>query len=134
MKIRTKTSGEPMKWFGVSWGALVCEEATHVDIQSILGTPCAYCEEPIAEGDRGFVVPYYASNEGPAHLPHHLECFIRGIAGSVAHQMRQCSCYGHGQVGQVDCSEDGLSRRDAARLAFYHYTGSRRKTKPESIN
>lgn len=46
---------------------------------------CVYCEEVIAPDD----VPGLHSMSIM-----HYECSIRAIAGSVAHQRRQCSCFG----------------------------------------
>lgn len=46
----------------------------------------------------------------------HFECGIRSICGSVAHQRRQCPCYG----GTGD-DDPTLSRRENARLACHEW-------------
>ena len=60
---------------------------------------CDWCSEPI---------------EGRSLLPNmHRECAFRAVAGSAAHQLRECSCYG----GERE-DPPGLTKREAARLAF----------------
>ena len=72
-----------MQWFGKSWGAYVCE-GEHV--ATPVGAICfGSCGEPIAEGDRGVVLPSVAlrreSGETLA-IPYHLACFLRSVCGS----------------------------------------------------
>lgn len=67
------------------------------------GRLCLHCEEPL-EG------PCFELNGGRDYM--HRECMIRGVSGSVGHQMGECSCF-----GKVDTSEDGLTKREAARKA-----------------
>lgn len=93
-----------MKWFGPKEFARICDDAERVDIP--IGQECMYCEEPIAGGDAGFMIPY--DFEGK-HAPHHQECFMRSVIGSVGHQQHECSCH-----GREDTSEFGLSIREAA--------------------
>lgn len=59
---------------------------------------CVYCDEPILAGE--------SQNEL------HPECLIRMVAGSVAHQLHVCSCF-----GGVDVDPRGLTRRAGARNA-----------------
>jgi hypothetical protein len=94
----------PVSWFGESWGAPCCDPDEQVETP--VGAGCAFCAEPIADGDRGFVGP------GDA-LPSHLECTLRCVLGSVEHIEGRCSCYG----GHDEDDPPGLSRRDAAILA-----------------
>jgi hypothetical protein len=63
---------------------------------------CQYCGEGMEAGD---AAPLSSSNM-------HLECFVRAVFGSAAHQLGECSCYG-------GTREDppGLSVRAAAKLA-----------------
>jgi hypothetical protein len=73
-----------MQWFGKSWGAHVCE-GEHVPTP--VGAICfGSCGEPIAEGDRGVVLPYLryeGSFEGndPPNAAYHLPCFLRSVFG-----------------------------------------------------
>ena len=64
---------------------------------------CRYCDEPV-EGT-------FMELEDGSKL--HVECNFRMIAGSAAHQLGECSC-----VGGSREDPPGLSKRDAARLAF----------------
>jgi hypothetical protein len=100
--IRTDT----MKWFGTHWGAPVCDELPHV--ATPVGTLCIHCEEAVEEKDSGII---YAGGSTPAHI----ECFMRGIAGSVAHQEKRCSCYVH---GADEGDPPGMTKREAARAAY----------------
>ena len=54
-----------MRWFGKPWGAEACDPASHVETP--VGEICMWCDEPIAEEDRGFLMP-------------HLGAAVRGIA------------------------------------------------------
>jgi hypothetical protein len=48
----------------------------------------------------------------------HTECAIRAIFGSVAHQRRDCSCYGGKDAEELV----GLSKREAAQLALVEFS------------
>ncbi len=65
---------------------------------------CPYCYEPILPGE-----PVSLATGEPVHR----ECVVRMIAGSVAHQLEQCPCFG-GTRGDPD----GLSYRESALAAF----------------
>ena len=72
-----------MQWFGESWGARVCE-GEHV--ATPVGAICfGSCAQPIAEGDRGVVLPFLGfegiGNPSP-DTPYHLACFLRSVCGS----------------------------------------------------
>jgi len=70
---------------------------------------CLYCEEPIGPGDE----------TSPASLNGqrlHRECGVRMVAGSAAHQLKECSCYGGDRE-----DPPGMSTRNAARLALDTY-------------
>lgn len=71
---------------------------------------CAHCEEMIGPGER-------ADNEGSDF---HRECMFRGVAGSVAHQMKECSCY---RPGSTQGDPPFLTRRQAAKLAWDYAHG-----------
>ncbi len=69
-----------MQWFGESWGAHVCE-GKH--IPTPVGSVCfGSCGEPIAEGDRGVVLPFMGFDaDSPPEAPYHLACFMRSVFG-----------------------------------------------------
>jgi hypothetical protein len=97
-----------VRWFGPSWNSELCH--TEEPAPTPVGEHCVHCEEPVLDGEQGFI---YAN--GPAS---HRECFMRQITGSVAHQLKQCSCYVPGST----CGDPPeLSRREAARQAVAHY-------------
>jgi len=63
-------------------------------------------------------------------LRHHLqalhrECFLRGVYGSVGHQLGRCSC--HGGPGLEDGPED-MTMREAARAAVKLFERLRGRT------
>lgn len=102
-----------MRWFGPDTFAPMCDDLPRVPIP--VGTACGWCAEPIEALDAGV---FLVDGESPFHHA----CFIRQIAGSVAHQQRRCSCYG----GRNDEGENGVTKREAARAAareFYHRWG-----------
>jgi len=86
-----------------------------------IGEACKWCAEVFVADDRGFGIPQLSSGDTTIGF-FHLECFMRMIIGSVGHQMNMCECH-----GGHDDSEDGLTRRAAARLAwdFHHYSGKK---------
>lgn len=67
---------------------------------------CAYCGEEILPGES-------ADNQG-ADL--HRECLFRGVAGSVGHQLKKCSCY-----GGTEGDPPGMTPRQAAQAALNLY-------------
>jgi hypothetical protein len=102
-KEREKGRGvtELMKWFGVSWGAPMCDECPHVPPP--IGEFCAHCDEAILANDSGVIY-----SNGPAA---HRNCFIRGVAGSLAHLQKRCSCF---VPGATEGDPPGMSKREAA--------------------
>jgi len=70
---------------------------------------CAWCGEPILRGEDGI-----EDQDGRCE---HIECFIRSIVGSVAHQKQRCPCYG----GSDEHDEKGIPKRAAARAAFENW-------------
>jgi hypothetical protein len=76
-----------------------------------VGSSCLYCNEPILDGDDGFI--------DSVDNPFHRECLFRMVIGSVAHQMGTCPCF-MGADG-VDDDEDGMSPRRAAKLALDYW-------------
>jgi len=75
--------------------------------------PCAHCGEAIGKQDDGFAIPSYDGGDILIMAPFHRACFLRGIVGSVAHQRRECSCFGG--LGEDDPK---LTRREAAQAAL----------------
>lgn len=65
---------------------------------------CPFCEERIAAADQ----------TKDLNMRYHVECFIRMVAGSAKHQLRQCSCYGFPSEDE----EPGLTKRHWARRAW----------------
>lgn len=55
-------------------------------IKTPVGSPCVMCQEAVKEGDIGTI--------NFAGQIIHYECGLRSVVGSVAHQLRRCSCYG----------------------------------------
>lgn len=70
---------------------------------------CLWCGEAVESIDNRVL---------PGLQPMHLECSVRCLVGSVAHQKRECSCFG-------GTGEDApnLSSRQAA-LAVYQYASA----------
>ncbi|MES2729967.1 MAG: hypothetical protein V4621_07755 [Pseudomonadota bacterium] len=79
-----------------------------IQIETPIGQPCAWCEEPIQEGDMGT-----QTGKGPAI---HHECSMRGALGSVGHQKKLCSCYGGNQEDPPE-----MTRREAAIAACIYF-------------
>jgi hypothetical protein len=79
---------------------------------------CLYCEEPIAEGDRGFLLPHMVGPNYFRLVAEHYECFMRQVLGSVAHQQSRCSCV---VCGSHHMDDPELTRRDAARAALVEF-------------
>jgi hypothetical protein len=96
-----------MRWFGPAPFSAVCRDPEIAHVPTPVGVPCSWCDEPIAADACGY---FYS---GPTPPAVHVECFVRQVIGSVAHQQRRCTCY-----GGHDEDPPGLSKRDAARLAY----------------
>jgi|GEM_PF-2644472 len=79
---------------------------------------CMFCEEPILPGEE--VGPL---SRGQAHL----ECEVRNVVGSAAHQLGECSCFGGDRH-----DPPGMSRRDCARLAYEAFRLLRQKDEQDS--
>jgi hypothetical protein len=84
---------------------------------------CSYCEEPILFLRESFDV--IGTETGPALV--HVECLFRTIAGSAAHILMECRCYG-GTCGDPE----GMSRRDSAILAFVAFRVTHHRLHPAS--
>lgn len=108
-----------IRWFGLLPFAALCEDCPQVDIP--VGAICGWCHERININDNGV---YFANVDS---APHHHECFVRMIIGSVAHQQGTCSCH---DGSALHCESD-LSRHDEAKLAFLAFLHRRAADKPE---
>lgn len=71
---------------------------------------CHWCDEPVLAGDK--LAPGFVGSQ-----PTHWECGLRSVAGGLNHQRGQCSCCG----GTLDPDPEGMTRREAARAAAWHY-------------
>lgn len=94
-------------WFGPAYMAHPDEDL----IDTPNGVLCTWCEEAIGGGDIG--------NVNVVGQATHYECALRAVAGSLAHQLRECSCYRGADA--VDHDDPTLSRRDNAKLAAAHF-------------
>jgi hypothetical protein len=96
----------PLRIFGV-------EHHPHLEI---VAPPteelCCWCEESFLEGEVGFVMDQITHDEAKDSFWHR-ECLIRNVMGSVAHQRKECSCFGG--EGEDDSS---LTKREAAKAAY----------------
>jgi hypothetical protein len=84
------------------------------EVPTPLEGTCPHCDESITQGDSGFVIPHL-DESGSHERPHHRECFLRGIFGSVGHQQGKCYCF-----GGTEEDPPGMTRREAARAAERH--------------
>lgn len=88
-------------------------KAWETQIATPLDARCLYCGEGFADGDMGTVSDGRAS---------HYECAMRGVVGSVGHQLKKCSCY-----GGTEEDPPGMTYREAARAAVALYEASRQR-------
>ena len=83
-----------------------------------LGEKCSWCDEQIAEGDDGFIIPHVgALLVEVSEMPRHQECFLREMIGSLAHQQKRCSCFG----GFDEEDSPLVSKRQAAKDAVAYF-------------
>lgn len=70
-----------MKWFGESWRAPVCEPED--EVETPVGAACLLCDEPIAAGDQGIVMPFSGDivdgRLTARPVPEHLDCYLDSI-------------------------------------------------------
>ncbi len=72
---------------------------------------CELCDEPIMPGEA----------VAPECKTAHRECAFRMVSGSVGHMTGVCPCHGF-----EDTSENGMTRRQAARAALEFFTLTRK--------
>lgn len=107
------------RYFGDPWDPNI---ALGEQAPAPLGQPCLHCGEAIEDGDKGLLMPYIAKDPARQEemedlaVPVHLDCFLRMLCGSVAHQQGACAC--HGGTGGDD---PALSKREAAKAAVEYY-------------
>lgn len=70
---------------------------------------CQYCGEPILLSELDPLDPLKAWKSRNMHN----ECLVRGVAGSAAHQLGECSCFGGTREDPA-----GMTKRQAAVLAY----------------
>lgn len=99
-----------MKYFGRSKHAAICDELERIEAPTC--APCQHCGEAIGRNDDGFAIDQYQGGGVFILAPYHRACFLRGIIGSVAHQLKRCSCY-----GGADDDDADLTVREAAQAA-----------------
>jgi hypothetical protein len=100
-----------MRWFGKPWGAEACDPASHVETP--VGEICMWCDEPIAEEDRGFLMPHLGA--AVTMRAHHLECYLRSILGGLNHLEGRCACHRKpGGLPPEPPDPPGMTRREAA--------------------
>lgn len=90
-----------MRWFGPSpWGP-ICSNTPRVEAP--IGKACLWCEEPIAPGDCGVLMPTWAGESldlptgrtiGVFHeIAEHQECLVRQVVGVPrADEWSVCGC------------------------------------------
>lgn len=122
-----------MNWFGPNWHAAVNSETDECPVPR--DKICEWCGEGFyhvddngtVTEDRGFLIRHgsihhvmavgFIAAEAETMVAYHLECHVRSIAGSVAHQQKRCSCYGG--TGEDD---PALTKRQAAEAAAKYLT------------
>lgn len=98
-----------MKSFGEGWAPPEMER-----VSTPVGSLCLYCQEPIAEGDQGVVMPFYSVN-GASEVAQHRACVVRTVIGSVGHLKKKCTCYGGTEEDPPD-----MTRRQGAEAAMLY--------------
>lgn len=96
-------------------GLLVVAKVAELDV--FIPTPsscCLFCDEPHMPCEDAVPI-----NAGANFM--HRECFFRSMIGSLGHQLGFCGC-----TGEEDTSEIGISKREAAILAFDFFKRERR--------
>lgn len=86
-----------------------------VRVDTPVGEKCGRCDELIQLGDKGQIIPHLG--KVVKSVPHHRECFLRSIVGSVGHIEKTCSCYGGDDCGDPP----DMTVREAAQAALVAY-------------
>lgn len=122
-----------MRWFGLGPPfSYACIDTPHAATPT--DASCAWCEEPIASSDYGYLIPHVDGVHNPdaptseidvRELAYHGECWQRQLIGSVGHIEQRCSCY-----GGTEEDPPGLSKRDAATAAVKAFAAKRPPQEP----
>jgi hypothetical protein len=111
----SRNGDEPtIKWFGTTWGAPLCSQCPEIPVP--VGLQCVHCDDAFTHEDSGV---QYAN--GPLA---HLNCFLRGTYGSVAHIEKRCGCY---VEGSTEGDPEGMTKRQAADAAVEAYEKMQRR-------
>ena len=91
-----------------------------------VGKPCHWCEEAIADGDRGIVLDQISETGQVSDAVFHSECYLRTVFGSIGHQAGMCKCKG----GDFE-DPPGFSKRESAKMAatLYALEAAKREVK-----
>lgn len=76
--------------------------------------PCLRCAEDVLKGEGQAVVHITSAGHEIRFI--HTECAVRGVVGSVGHQMKKCPCF-----GGTEEDPEGLSDREAAQMAMDYF-------------
>lgn len=123
-----------MTYFGDPWDAPAFEDAEQVPAPT--GAPCDYCEEPIAEDDRGVITTGAARGEDGRPVPKnffsHLECFLLAVTGPLAHLEGRCGCPSPTATGAV-ADPDGEKpwREQGREVMAWLENGQRKDSEPD---
>lgn len=74
--------GYPGGWFGESWGAAVCDPATHKPTPADMICVNGDCLRPIQPGDQGLLIPHIYAPGQWRLTAEHLDCFRRGLGAA----------------------------------------------------
>ena len=74
---------------------------------------CFHCDEPILPGEV-FEPINYVDETGASVRHHHIECGLRAVMGSAAHQLKRCTCYGYKFE-----DPEYMTKREAAKMSFF---------------
>lgn len=102
------------RWFGERAVLAIQQELPHTETP--VGEPCLWCEEPIEEGDNGFVTPYIGESESSLRA-WHKACWQRQSMGGLNHIEGRCTCQG----GTEPPDPPELTKREAAVAAVAAY-------------
>jgi hypothetical protein len=93
-----------------------CGPSEHAHLEKV-PTPedakCIWCDEELTPEEHGFVMDHI-SEHSVTDAFYHQECMIRSTVGSVAHQMKTCSCYGGTETDEDD---PAMTKRESAKAA-----------------
>lgn len=100
-----------LAYFGERWDSPMFDDVETIRVDTPAGKPCMWCEEPIADGDRGLLRSVVCDVQGEWRgvlEPIHAECDLRMGLGSVAHLTGRCSC-----TGATETPYPGTRREEA---------------------